>query len=1584
MSITEMTTDEFHGLNKVKLDDGEKQTGDRPELRVVLAAVLKKDEDTLISPSNVKNLEEYGFSFMSLKKAVDESMIAEKDHHLLQNLYNRTVDLKKDGIKKLMNDSSKQRNRCPRFWVVLINSNLVDFDEAINTFFVQNYGDNDLTGIQATKLKHNIGRTKGLFVVRWCSTSQDFEIISGVLFVVGDDCVHCVYSATHKGTHKPPNDSKASDGKPYRRRNLQRLLLGHLQRLCLNLFHWDSCKLIFQCNCTRDIAEIGILGRLGFAKSDYDYDAKCDVPDTNTLGIPFKMNKKLWETFILKSPHRPIGEYSLHDVYFEFYISSGLVDSCQMISALPDPTLKADWMIDIESEALNRRNSPKACGAGKKCFHSTRNKRKRRVNAWSEIPKIKNYAFCMYCQQTCHRECVYSRDPTEDGCVPIDMYGSYRPPEAYGTCLKCHSEMIKGSQCIHNYDTETEVGGVSLPKCNRQKRKIPHRHRCLRCDELVHPQCCTYVPNSMHILHDDDEERQGGFCVRDIARFNKLTSLPDDLYLSEPICDRCRLGANSLGDECCNHIDSNSQCVKEGQEFNFYERCFDCHRKIHKECAILKPNPNSQWNWFSPGNGSHWPGSMFLFCSRCIEFRKFTVIPTMNHITKRMNDPDISPDDIDVNKLVMGCFKEGSNVLEKSLRHIMEFGKETFLYPLDDDVYWEQTMIRLFFYLLAPHLPEDVGLIHDGFNIGQIEKGNYTMTSGWETKAKIIQWVFQAGGKDGKNSRKGHWSLIVYERQGTGTTLGKFGLVRILDSLEEPTKDFYNKMVLSVLTSLKFYDGKKPKKTRYISKFIRQNPNPKKKQTPKIPADPYKELNDKRWVVFEDPKAILLVGGPDCGPITCLEALKIAPVQLRAPENQSIDLSQVLDHLYRPLICHFIGQMLCDGITENRFDYTKFSDETLNYNDEYNTRMNVIASEFKNGWGMQFIDELCTVDKCSDCSGPILEVGVERISFSCYFTCNCSQPIELSCLAKQLWEYDHMSKPEFSSLSEQDYKNDANSGRLINCPACKMINEPGNVRIHHCDGSLIAIFHLPRYEEEEDNANPNPLTIPFASRQYFTKNRRSWTRRNIFPILYQQMKMQSYYDRESRTFIELGYEDPPVFSTTLRTIPLLDDEVPEGGKNESKKEGNQFEDSNDVSDDSSTDSEKSDETGKSKKKTNTDLDKGDNDDDIDDEMGKTKKKRQKKRQNKLARKRDESTLSLSDKADAKVVWDVYNTVPANYCTKDDKGKQLQFYYSEATANKLGEKLFWEIPNMKAHIEYVRDQVKIARAEGNKKKIASLLRQEAKGLKRMDLEKKMHRYDQITRLKYITPKKKPPRSLLLKKDTVKEGWFGKLVNGATTPLSDSFIAQNFVKTVVKHVQDNPGRFVDVPPGAGEKKSDALCLNQENSLKTRWSPPTDRPLIWATQNKNDWKCLYYSTASVLYHFDDKVGAEFLKRRIMDVPTLLHHNFKSDMYALGYNFPETRNNVSWMDSKDIGNDTFVIGQLCANDGGTEHAIGILEGWIFDCNCLYALPFTLFSINQCCGKVGFQQFYRTFTFKKSFVSTKKRMKLNRAHNSY
>jgi hypothetical protein len=77
------------------------------------------------------------------------------------------------------------------------------------------------------------------------------------------------------------------------------------------------------------------------------------------------------DIYFLKSPHQPIGEYSAHDVYYKFYISSGLVDSCQMILALRDPTtvipashtLKTDWMLDIENVVLNKLDHPKACGA---------------------------------------------------------------------------------------------------------------------------------------------------------------------------------------------------------------------------------------------------------------------------------------------------------------------------------------------------------------------------------------------------------------------------------------------------------------------------------------------------------------------------------------------------------------------------------------------------------------------------------------------------------------------------------------------------------------------------------------------------------------------------------------------------------------------------------------------------------------------------------------------------------------------------------------------------------------------------------------------------------------------------------------------------------------------------------------------------------------------------------------------------------------------------------------------------------------------------------------------------------------------
>ena len=168
-------------------------------------------------------------------------------------------------------------------------------------------------------------------------------------------------------------------------------------------------------------------------------------------------------------------------------------------------------------------------------------------------------------------------------------------------------------------------------------------------------------------------------------------------------------------------------------------------------------------------------------------------------------------------------------------------------------------------------------LLHDGFNIGNIERGNFAMTRGWQNKHTIMQWVFQGGGRYGKDSKNGHWSLIVYERLGNGSNsnqFGRTGLVRIYDSLAQPNKAFYNKMIMKVIKALGFYEGTKPGKTLYIPKYKRTIRKGGVHPVSKNDMDPMTRIDSRRWVIFEDPNAIMLLDGPDCGPITCIEALK--------------------------------------------------------------------------------------------------------------------------------------------------------------------------------------------------------------------------------------------------------------------------------------------------------------------------------------------------------------------------------------------------------------------------------------------------------------------------------------------------------------------------------------------------------------------------------------------------------------------------------------------------------------------------------------------------------------------------------------
>eukprot|EP00978_Attheya_sp_CCMP212_P022022 scaffold65063_cov55-Attheya_sp.AAC.2 len=152
------------------------------------------------------------------------------------------------------------------------------------------------------------------------------------------------------------------------------------------------------------------------------------------------------------------------------------------------------------------------------------------------------------------------------------------------------------------------------------------------------------------------------------------------------------------------------------------------------------------------------------------------------------------------------------------------------------------------------------------------------------------------------------------------------------------------------------------------------------------------------------------------------------------------------------------------------------------------------------------------------------------------------------------------------------------------------------------------------------------------------------------------------------------------------------------------------------------------------------------------------------------------------------------------------------------------------------------------------------------------------YDQITRLKfvYFKGRKKPIRIGYLSDNETDESevnWWGKFLDGRTVELNTGWIVDCFHPDVVDHIKNNPNRFICVPPGAPQLSG--LAVNEENKLGDQWEPSVSRHLIWAQQIETDWKCLFYSLASVLYHLDDEYGANYIKHKKDTLPLAHIHS-------------------------------------------------------------------------------------------------------------
>eukprot|EP00978_Attheya_sp_CCMP212_P019153 scaffold53329_cov63-Attheya_sp.AAC.2 len=478
--------------------------------------------------------------------------------------------------------------------------------------------------------------------------------------------------------------------------------------------------------------------------------------------------------------------------------------------------------------------------------------------------------------------------------------------------------------------------------------------------------------------------------------------------------------------------------------------------------------------------------------------------------------------------------------------------------------------------------------------------------------------------------------------------------------------------------------------------------------------------------IYEHPTAIELVDGPDCGPITCLEAVKYTRLALTADVNKEVVLEEVAHAYYCPLTFHYLGQMLKDCVYRNIFDYSMICVDTKDdkaVTDILGYRMKIVTRDFNRGWGIQPYKDLCQAEMCVFCREDIWEMSSSHAQFTCYVSCACTKRMHLSCFVKMLFSWDKMKHIQ-SPKKRTSYDQEPSLGRIFKCPACNQINDHGLLFVHHCDGSLITVEQLPCYPIEAHNQLP-VLRIPHDERIRFVPRRRRWLREHIFPILWEEAKLRTYFNDESvpKSYFNLRTDGPVITSDNILLKADLVEEHDEVEELETKTKAN--DQSLTIDEESNIDQSKGGENGQSPSKTVEDegyttsqeqLNPGGSDtesegtskqtervDPVIEPARKKNKGRQstsssgdaggsdtetniaknasnkgtgqvdatnnpvtqqltkKKRRRQRIRPRGLHVLGLEDDKDVKIVWDVYDDVPPDYCKKDDVNNLLRFY-----------------------------------------------------------------------------------------------------------------------------------------------------------------------------------------------------------------------------------------------------------------------------------------------------------------------------------
>ena len=227
--------------------------------------------------------------------------------------------------------------------------------------------------------------------------------------------------------------------------------------------------------------------------------------------------------------------------------------------------------------------------------------------------------------------------------------------------------------------------------------------------------------------------------------------------------------------------------------------------------------------------------------------------------------------------------------------------------------------------------------------------------------------------------------------------------------------------------------------------------------------------------------------------------------------------------------------------------------------------------------------------------------------------------------------------------------------------------------------------------------------------------------------------------------------------------------------------------------------------------------------------------------------------------------------------------------------------------------------------------------------------------QVQQLQYVVPFGPPVY------DVGKNYFEARFEDGKRTKLADDFVRDTFETAFVKKVMEaginHSKTFFPLPPGAPRTTDKEMVEGFETFPKLKY------------QQEDKKTCLFHSFASALHYVGLQdtalVVANNADRFSMDSKDAL----TSWKGIIGIMERECR----WLQPNRISSNNHPIltdispyptlVSLQANDGGIEHAVTVVDNWIFDSNCTRALPLTQDNLDHCCStKESKGKFKRVF----------------------